>query len=339
MSSVERRNQLPWLLQLYRDDPDPGIHGAAEWLLRQWQAQDKIKEIDRELATGRVEGQRQWYVNRHGHTMMMVPGPWELKLGETHERHAGGSFAIASKDVTVEQFLKFRKDHEYRKVNARTLACPMISVSWHDAAAYCNWLSAEEGIREEEWCYEIDPKSGVAKLKESYQSLRGYRLPTEAEWEYACRAGSVTEYSFGDERGLLSKYAWYDGNSSGETHPVGGLKPNDLGLYDMHGNVWQWTSSVYSGSGRVIRGGSWNRGAESARPRSATGTSRATRTSTWASASSQFRPGRPGQASAGGGAARSGAEADAGAERNGGRLRRRSGRVGRVAAEICPVSG
>ena len=63
---------MPRLLQLYRDDPDPGIHGAAEWLLRQWQTSDELKEIDKELATGKVEGKRQWYINRQGQTMMIV---------------------------------------------------------------------------------------------------------------------------------------------------------------------------------------------------------------------------------------------------------------------------
>ena len=123
---------------------------------------------------------------------------------------------------------------------------PVIDASWSDAVAYCEWLSA----RTREPC----------------------RLPTEAEWEYACRAGTRTRYSFGDSENALGEYAWYRGNSG--PHEVGTKKPNPWGLHDMHGNVLEWCADWHdsdyyecsptkephgpsSGRCRVKRGGCW----------------------------------------------------------------------------------
>jgi formylglycine-generating enzyme required for sulfatase activity len=126
---------------------------------------------------------------------------------------------------------------------------PVVWVTWNDAVAFCGWLSKKEG--------------------------KEYRLPTEAQWEYACRAGSTTRYCFGDSESELGDYAWYGKNLEGwGTKPVGGKRPNAWGLYDMHGNVWQWCADWYdkdyyaaspvddpkgpdSGLGRVLRGGGW----------------------------------------------------------------------------------
>jgi formylglycine-generating enzyme required for sulfatase activity len=126
---------------------------------------------------------------------------------------------------------------------------PVEMVSWDDAVEFCRRLSQKEG--------------------------KGYRLPTEAEWEYACRAGSTTRFCYGDSDTSLVDYAWYTNNSIGKTHPVGQKKPNAFGLYDMHGNVWECCSDWYdagyysqspgddpkgtsTGQYRVLRGGGWN---------------------------------------------------------------------------------
>jgi serine/threonine protein kinase/formylglycine-generating enzyme required for sulfatase activity len=275
---AEREALAPRLLELYRDDPDPGTHGAADWLLRQWGQQEKVAEIDRGLATGRVEGKRQWYVNGQGQTLVLVP-PGEFETDTRNKRvkvRVESRFAVAAREVTVAEFLRFRKDHRYRKEHAPTEDCPVNAVSWYDAAAYCNWLSKEEGIPEGQWCYVPNEQGGYAegmKIKADALILSGYRLPTEAEWELACRAGSVTPWSMGEAEDLLGKYAWYVANSPTRLRPVGVLRPNDLGLFDLHGNDCEWCQNrweqfqdikdhqeeckVDSSSSRPLRGGAF----------------------------------------------------------------------------------
>jgi formylglycine-generating enzyme required for sulfatase activity len=109
-------------------------------------------------------------------------------------------------------------------VGGENAGLPVENVSWDDAVEFCKWLS---------------------ELPEEKKAGRVYRLPTEAEWEYACRAGSKTAFSFEDEVGLLPEYGWFDRNSSGRTHTVGLLEPNAWGLNDMHGNVCEWCSIWY----------------------------------------------------------------------------------------------
>jgi formylglycine-generating enzyme required for sulfatase activity/uncharacterized membrane protein YhaH (DUF805 family) len=131
---------------------------------------------------------------------------------------------------------------------------PVEKVSWHDAVAYCAALTTSE------------------RAAGHCPATWSYRLPTEAEWEYACRAGTTTRFSFGDDDTLLTNYAWYGSNSDSTTHPVGQKRANPWGLYDMHGNVFEWCQDWYGdypagsatdpqgpqgGSLRVLRGGSW----------------------------------------------------------------------------------
>jgi formylglycine-generating enzyme required for sulfatase activity len=96
---------------------------------------------------------------------------------------------------------------------------PVETINWFDAQEFCEKLSQLTG--------------------------KNYRLPTEAEWEYACRAGTKTRFSFGDDENQLGDYAWFDGNSNNTTHPVGEKQPNPWGIYDIHGNVWEWCADQY----------------------------------------------------------------------------------------------
>lgn len=125
---------------------------------------------------------------------------------------------------------------------------PVETVSWKEAVAFCNALSDKEGLKS---CY-----SFVGEEITFDTTANGYRLPTEAEWEYACKAGTT-----GIRYGELDAIAWYKENSGKTTHPVGTKAPNAWGLYDMLGNVWEWCSDIYDetvyGSYRILRGGGW----------------------------------------------------------------------------------
>jgi formylglycine-generating enzyme required for sulfatase activity len=277
---------VPRLLELYQEDPDPGIHGATRWLLRQWQQQRKVEAIDEERrGRQRPEG-RNWYVNGQGQTMVLVP-PGEFttmyNFGKQQKVGIAYRFALAAREVTVAEFRRSARsparsrDHLCNKEIAPTEDCPAHGVSWYAAAEYCNWLSEQEGIAKEEWCYEPNEQGEYAagmKVKAHALSLSGYRLPTVEEWEYACRAGSVTDWSMGDVEELLRKYGWYAANAGQRTYPVGLLRPNDFGLFDMHGNIWEWCQNrlndftdkrdpqkedkVDNRSHRSLRGGAFN---------------------------------------------------------------------------------
>ena len=172
-----------------------------------------------------------------------------------------------------------KPDQEQIKDNVRTDDSPMVRMTWYEAAWYCNWLSQQEGIPEVQWCYEKNEEDKYGpgmKAKKNFLALTGYRLPTEAEWEYACRARTVSSRYYGVTEELLPRYAWYQANSDNYSHPVASLKPNDFGLFDMQGNVYEWcydaydstrqeeavkdappVDSVEDANRRVLRGGSF----------------------------------------------------------------------------------
>src|SRR5262249_17015485 len=130
------------------------------------------------------------------------------------------------------------------------------------AALYCNWLSAQEEIPPSEWCYDlvIGKRAVDTRVTSRSHDRLGYRMPTEAEWEYACRAGTETSRFFGESAEYLPKYAWMYSNSEGRTWPVGRLRPNPLGLFDVYGNVSEWCERSWNDiplTNEILRGGSW----------------------------------------------------------------------------------
>jgi len=203
-----------------------------------------------------------------GGSMVLVPaGGFAMgdATGKPEEKpHAVtvAAFHIDVDPVTQELYQKVMGVNPSKQKNPQA---PVAGVQWVDAARFCNKCSEMDGLRP---CY--DPKTWACDFEAD-----GYRLPTEAEWEYACRAGTTTKYYFGDAASDLAANAWTKQNSEGKVRPVGQKSPNAWGLHDMHGNVWQWCNDWYDeayyasspkesprgpaeGKQRVLRGGAWD---------------------------------------------------------------------------------
>ncbi len=211
-----------------------------------------------------------------GYTMSLIPSGSFLMGSDQHAEDESpihtvtvNAFAMDVYEVTQERFENLMmEDPSHFKDKNR----PVEQVRWSDAAEFCNARSVEEGL---------DPCYDEVTYKCNFEA-NGYRLPTEAEWEYACRSGSASDYCFGSQPSALAQYAWFKQSAQKQTKKVGLKKPNAWGLYDMHGNVMEWCYDVYGegfytespesnpkgpaeGKKRVLRGGAWNSSADACR--------------------------------------------------------------------------
>jgi formylglycine-generating enzyme required for sulfatase activity/serine/threonine protein kinase len=278
-----RRELEAILVGWYRDDPHPGLHGAITWLLKtRWGLEKTLHDIDQTIHSRDAAPGRLWYVNNQGQTFAVISNPQKFLMGSPkddkdhadneglHERQIPRSFAIATTEVTVAQYREFVRANKVIFQDAPPFEarvspdddCPVHGVSWFEAILYCRWLSDREKIPEDQMCF--PPMDALfksitqARLDMSAARLvqkRGYRLPSEAEWEFACRAGTTSPRFFGHSASLLGDYARFAGNSGvanlaeaesqGRTSRVGWFKPNDLGLFDIYGNVREWCLDAY----------------------------------------------------------------------------------------------
>mgnify|MGYP001777915515 CR=1 FL=1 len=170
-----------------------------------------------------------WLIEKGAKLQVPVPVPVAVV------KIPGKSYAFGKYEVTQAQYASVMGANPS---NFKGENLPVEQVSWNDAVKFCEKLTARE--------------RALGLISENQE----YRLPTSDEWEHACRAGTATRFYTGDAESALDRAGWYGGNSGFETHPVGQKEPNAFGLYDMHGNVWEWTATA-KGSRRVCRGGSW----------------------------------------------------------------------------------
>jgi len=255
----------------FQQDPDAGVHSACEWILRRFRKEQFAKLVEARNTDLANDGA--WFVTYNEHVMVSIQGPIQFQAGadaddpyraggktvdpidqtqefwdedRRHTKRIERSFAVAMHETRFSQMQVFdSRFHELQnKTLAPTLEHPACRVSWYKAAAYCNWLSDKAGIPSTEWCFQPNSQNEYAQgmtLSENYLHRTGFRLPTESEWEYACRAGTSSSRYFGDSDELLSRYVCYSRNSYDVRLQLPGTyKPNDLGLFDTFGNVLEW---------------------------------------------------------------------------------------------------
>jgi len=306
ISAQDRQRIVTTLTRHYTTDPDAEVHSSIAWL--------GVVQAQRPPSPERRGGQGvRWDENVLGQTMITIRPQGPFRMGAPpaearsvpnelpHEVRIPRAFAIASTEVSVAQFQRFLTETNRREawlgaVHARWPNHPspeifvsdstraQFAVTWYEAAEYCNWLSDKAGIPKDQWVYPDSIGPGMT-LPANYLHRTGYRLPTEAEWEFAARAGNGAAHFFGDGVALLDQYAWYFVNSSLHGWPVGTKQPNQYGLFDMYGNAWEWindrwldyrdqgvrtddedtTLMVSDSTPRIRRGGSWSYDKETTR--------------------------------------------------------------------------
>lgn len=221
----------------YRNDPDSGVHSAADWLLQRWNEKDWVDSTKLALSKQEPESGKNWFVTPEGHTMAIIDASDDPDIGHV--------FAIATDEVTTDQFLRFRPSQKYYDYRSPTLDCPMGVVNWHDCVDYCRWMSkryTESG----DVCYSEEElaENPLSNLVSTLKS-DAYRMATYAEWTFAAAAGTTSKRFYGYSDVLADDY-FYEFESSvtpdGEMRffPSGGKKPNDFGLFGVYDGVREW---------------------------------------------------------------------------------------------------
>jgi formylglycine-generating enzyme required for sulfatase activity len=266
-----RESLLQHCRESFSTQSDPELRGSLEWLLRRWQQTDALvagqsalsdpvamRHRCEQVIESAKAGQGvlpQWFATIKGQMMVAFVRPEEFVCGlresdrdrfplagSSRPMRIPRSFAIGAKPVTVAEYQQCQADYKANRHFSKQSDGPALDLCWDDAVRYCNWLSEKEGL---EPVYQVDPKTMQCVPRQNALTRTGYRLPTEAEWEYACRGGTTTTRFYGS-----AEYAKEYVGLPYRTTSVGLTKPNPFGLFDLHGNVFNWCHDAFPGGTR-----------------------------------------------------------------------------------------
>ncbi|TWT66406.1 bifunctional serine/threonine-protein kinase/formylglycine-generating enzyme family protein [Allorhodopirellula solitaria] len=252
-------------------DPSAAIHSICSYLCHKWDWHEIRAKIETAPSPSTIASHPMPGWSRYqDHILIAIFGPVEFPMGSPghepfrdHHREVPRkmiiprSFEIGAAEVTLAQFQQYKPEARHAPDYTRNENSPMTTVNWFDAISYCRWLSEQAGIDEDQMCYppisemrEELETVGYITLPDDFLERNGYRLPTEAEWEYCARAATTTPRHFGNADDLLPKYAWTTESSTRQSqvyfHPIKQLIPNDFGLFDTLGNVMECCESSSS---------------------------------------------------------------------------------------------
>lgn len=260
---------LTRIAELVHYHPDAGVHSSAHWCLTQWNDTATLASLAKSTSQENQNGPlhpKRWIVTPSGALMVKIDGRSVESIGR--------DFLIAAHEVTMDQFRTFIPGRYFSDEFGPAGDCPANIIKWKDAAAYCNWLSAQEGLKS----FYPDDQEELVSWQPSELDLNGsgYRLPQDVEWEWAARGGTITDRPFGTDESLFVHYDWclsnatdytarhrshlralYANRETTRSKPVGQLLPNEYGLFDVLGNVAEWCNdlSPHNRVERAIRGG------------------------------------------------------------------------------------
>jgi formylglycine-generating enzyme required for sulfatase activity/transcriptional regulator with XRE-family HTH domain len=281
LSDSLKQRVIEELTDWYLHDNSAAVHSATSWLLRSWQAHTHIEphRARTDQRGGPEPASKEWFsLSGSAKTLNFVRIPKGTYLVGCHPEERGAKpyetpvhevtishdYALCISEVTRGDYEDFVDDTKHLALPniddwSPTRDHPVVGLTWFEAEEYAAWLNGKMGLLS----FGANPGRKIGPL----------RLPTEAEWEIACRAGASTAFSFGSDRDLLPFYGWFQQNSNLQTHSGHSLRPNRLGLFNMHGNTWEWCSDWYGpyptepsidpkglahSDWRVLRGGCWN---------------------------------------------------------------------------------